>query len=908
MDNMEYDKIKRNRIEVITLAIFTLYVVGVSIMLYKEPVYWITLPMQVLLVVSWMSFITMIKTYQFRANMYALFLEINLLMYGFTVDNFQHILVSFAALIIILGLYESTKLLVLPIVSYIILLPYHLFIRKSIVFGDLSNDIQNILQLLAVPLTIYVVYFLVTEEQKNKINLLETIDELKETQKSKDDFLANVSHELRTPINTIYGMSEIVLRKDAPEDIQESLQDIRSAGKNLLSVVTDILDFSELQSGKMSLVNEPFNVTSTVNDVINMTFAKLENKDVELLVNCDISIPCSIRGDEQKLKRIILSLMDNAVKFTNEGYVSLDIQYRREDYGINMIVSVSDTGCGIKKEQLSNIFSGFTQGNGERNRNENGVGLGLSIAQALATLMGGVVSINSKENEGTKIQVVIPFEIADDTPIGQIENKDKLRFAAYFGLDGLKITALKDAYKELIVDVAKQMGVKSFLCKNIEELKAKVKSEPLTHIFTGYSEYLENKEFFDALTKSTCVVVYIDAGKEVSERKDNLIFVYKPIFAISAINVVNGNIGNQMVISGEHKAERFIMPTAHILVVDDSFMNVRVLEGLLKPYEIKITTASSGKEALNKVTTKDYDFIFMDHMMPEMDGIECMHRIRRMEDAYYKNVPIIALTANAVAGMREMFIEEGCADFLAKPVEISGLERILKKFISQEKIEYVQDNAIDSEGIGKPGASMVIGDLDIKKGILYCGSEENYLDILKMHEHDGDTNLNNIVDFYKREDWNNYTIVVHALKSSMKSIGAMRLSDMAKDLEQAGKDGRIDDILAGHDAMIKEYRRVIDMLRASEYIGNSANKVIDVETLVAVSDEELDKIIAEFEDAAYTFEADNMHGVLDRLKGCMYNGNPLDEDVANIRRKVEMSDYMSAIDSINRMKDIYRNR
>lgn len=868
------------------------------------------MPLQAMLVVAWMAYVTNLKDYLFRANLYAFLLEVAVAMYAVNVRELKDVLTSCITLIIVLGLYELPRLLWLPTISSLFIVVFHVFVLKSV---DLSNGftLQLALQLLAIPLTIYVVKFLTTEEQKNKKRMLESIEELKITQRSKDDFLANVSHELRTPINTICGMSEIVSREDLSPEVQESLRSIHVAGKNLLSVVTDILDFSELQSGKISLAEETFNITSTINDVINITLAKIGDKKIDFLVDVDANIPCGLNGDEQKLRRVILSLIDNAVKFTDEGYVKFGVGFRKEGYGINLCVVIKDTGIGMRAENLSKIFADFTQVNGKRNREESGIGLGLSIAQAIVEIMGGFITVNSTYGVGTEVQVVVPMVITDGTPIAKVKNASELKFASYLNRENFTITNSRDEYADNLVKMAKQIGVKSYICQTLGDLKKRTENENLTHVFIGTKEYREDSEYFDNIAKECMVVVFISPGEESIVNNAMLVKIYRPMFIVPIVNIVNDRSRHDKALDMTKHVDRFVMPDAHILAVDDSFMNVKVLEGLLRTYGLKLTTASSGPEALQKIRTRDYDFVFMDHMMPGMDGIECKHKIRNMEGTYYKSVPIVALTANAVAGTREMFLEEGFDDFISKPVEISGLERILKKFVPEEKIKYIDASEMTeqlSPVTGSSGDTLEFGDFDVKKGLLYCGSEENYIDILKMHRQNGEANKNDIIGFYKNEDWDNYTIYVHALKSSMMSIGAEVLSSKAKRLEQAGKEHDAAYITANHDDMIKEYERVLTILANSDRLKSESEETVDVADLKSIDDSEFDEFIKKFEDAVYTFDPANMYDLVDTLEERQYNGHALREYVTAVRRKIDMSDYMSAVDVISAVRDRYRNR
>jgi len=460
-----------------------------------------------------------------------------------------------------------------------------------------------------------------------------------------------------------------------------------------------------------------------------------------------------------------------------------------------------------------------------------------------------------------------------------------------------------------------QIGVKSYGCRTLDDLKHRTKTNNITHIFSSVAEYLEDKAFFDEMSKTMEVVLYLSPGEERYIENTRIHQLYRPLFIIPVINMINGaaeNVNMRNRISGLRGS---IMPDAHILVVDDSVMNVKVLEGLLSQYKLKLTTANSGKEALEKIVSKSYDFVFMDHMMPEMDGIECMKRIRSMESAYYENVPIIALTANAVAGMREMFLSEGFDDFVAKPVEISSIERVLLKYIPSEKIvsaptpvANASEGTTSEEYTDFSDDTLVIGDLDVNMGLLYCGGRENYLSILRMHIQKGAENLNQIEHAYDCEDWDNYTILVHAMKSSMMSIGAVNLSGMAKALEKAGRIGDVDFIRSNHFAMSLEVKRVLDEIRNSKFMTAEKEEKVDVSDLKEITAEEFDEYVTAFEDAAYTFVGENMIAVLDKMEGSQFAGESLDKELKAIRRKVDMSDYMSAYDALVAMRDKYREK
>ena len=270
--------------------------------------------------------------------------------------------------------------------------------------------------------------------------------EIEELNRAENHFFSSMSHEIRTPINTICGMSEIVLREDLNDTVRSDVFSIQTAGRSLLSIVSDVLDFSELQSGKMSLAQENYNITSTVNDLINMAAARRSGKKIELVVDCDAGLPSGLYGDEQKIRRVIMNLVDNALKFTAEGGVSIVISCRRTDYGINLIICVKDTGLGINEECQEKLFTRFNQADARRNRQESGIGLGLAISQAMVDKMGGFIMVSSKPGRGSEFQVVIPQKVTDDTPIAAVRDPKRLHVAVYIDMEQFDRVEIRDEY------------------------------------------------------------------------------------------------------------------------------------------------------------------------------------------------------------------------------------------------------------------------------------------------------------------------------------------------------------------------------------------------------------------------------------------------------------------------------
>ena len=420
------------------------------------------------------------------------------------------------------------------------------------------------------------------EEQKatyeKKVLKLEK-DAADASNKAKSDFLANMSHEIRTPMNAIIGMDEMILRTKPSDPVKKYALDIQSAGKTLLSIINDILDLSKIESGRMELISVEYRFSSVMNDVVNMTMKKAQDKGLSYTITVSEDIPSVMFGDEIRIRQIMLNLINNAIKYTHEGSVSVDVSFLKEPSMLKIMVS--DTGIGIKEEDLGKLFGSFQRLEEDKNRNIEGTGLGLNITRRLVKMMDGTIDVNSKYGEGTIFTAQMKQTVIDETPVGD------------FAQNLIRMQEHKEAYRP----------------------------------------------------------------------------------ALSA-------------------------PNARVLVVDDNDLNLEVIAGLLEDTKIKVTTAESGKECLEILHDAAFDVIFLDQMMPGMSGVKTLNVIKKEHLA--DKVPVIALTADAIAGARESYIKEGFIDYLSKPVIYDDLEKILYKYIDSSKILTPEQIEAEEEKKNRP--------------------------------------------------------------------------------------------------------------------------------------------------------------------------------------------------------------
>lgn len=906
MGKYDYLKSYERQIESIVVAIASIYCMTELILGYKNQ--WNVVGQAAVLIgllVTGIFFIGKYKTFEYRAHVTCFTSQIMILVYGIECGDFYLILSLFISLCILLGLYGVTKAMIYPFMSYNALVLYYIFVAKQLNWNMYTSNIGMVTRVLQGYLTLFLVIYLVYRYKSSQDSMLEMIAALRKSEREKDDFLANVSHEIRTPINTICGISEIILKNDVPAEMKEDMLNIQSAGRNLMSVVGDILDYSELQEGEFEIQQENYYISSTIYDIINMSMAKKSEKNLELIVDCDADMPSVLIGDEQKIRRVIMNLVNNAIEFTSEGCVCIYFGSRKEEYGINLIITVKDTGIGMTKESVENLFQKFSQADMGRTRKKGGIGLGLAIAQTIVNRMGGFITVKSELGKGSEFKIVIPQKVYDASPVVDLPNKNEISAAVYINMEQFRYTEIRDEYSENIQRLVQQMKIKCHICRNLQELKRWDKREEFNQIFISLLEYQEDPIFFDALAKRKHVHIILDHYDDAKVQNKNLSKIYKPFFVLSILAAIK----NAYAKNGEKKVEvenhQLYAPEAHILVVDDNRMNIRVVEGLLHSFGVKVSYALSGQEGIDMLASKAYDLVLMDHMMPGMDGVETFHHIRKKPDLYYKEIPIIALTANAIAGAREMFMKEGFNDFVAKPVESSVLQRTLKRHLPANKMLSVNaapEKPQVKEIAEKENNAFVIGDLDISKGIMYCGSKENYLEILASQRDSGKDTMNQAQGLFDKEDWKNYVIVVHGIKSAMMSIGAVKLSEMAKALEFAGKGEDFAFIRREHAGMIQEFERVMQILYTCNYLEAPEQEEKGIQKPELSEDEFAMKLVA-LENVTYEFDANKVIPILDELSQYVYKSKDLAKELKPVYKKVEMFDFMSAYEAVARIKE-----
>ncbi len=617
---------------------------------------------------------------------------------------------------------------------------------------------------------------------------------------AKTNFLANMSHEIRTPLNAILGMAEIILRESMGRATEEYALEIKSASENLLSIINDILDISKIESGKLEIINVDYYIASMLSDVINLSRVRLTNSPVQFTTFIHSKVPALLYGDELRIKQILLNILSNAIKFTKKGNIHFSVTSEHENGRAVLKFSVKDTGMGIREEDLQRLFMQFERVDTKKNRNIEGTGLGLAITKQLCEMMGGSISVSSEFGVGSIFTVTIPQTYDNYMPIvGIVESKNVLVYEA------------RTKYAHYLKKSLENIGSKCALCDNQSDLFNYLNAQKFDYLFVPAVHFQKIKSLKQELNRKFEIIIMTDPGDTTIYR--DATSANLPISCMQLSSILgSGNLFSHT----NEKAENFVAPHANVLVVDDNIVNLKVAKGLMAPYKFTIDTAINGALAVEKIKNNIYDLVFMDHMMPEMDGVDATNIIRKLPDEYYKNLPIIALTANALVGAKELFVKEGMNDFLAKPIEIKKLNSALLKWLPKDKICFIKKQTESKEPEKKAENSLQIEGVDTAHGITLIGGDiADYKDVLKSFYNDGILKLDTIKNSFDSENKEAYRIEVHAVKSAAASIGAKMISEQAKHLESAAiKDDR-QFIEQNTTEFLSDYKQVLDNIMQS---------------------------------------------------------------------------------------------
>ena len=647
-----------------------------------------------------------------------------------------------------------------------------------------------------------IMYFTIENPDVKMIEQLNIAkDTAEKANRAKSDFLSSMSHEIRTPLNAIVGFSECIINADSLEEAKDNANDVITASNTLLEIVNGILDISKIEAGKLELIENDYDTQKLFNDVIKLIRVRIGDKPLDFRVSIAEDLPPVLYGDHGNVKKILINLLTNAVKYTDNGYINLNVKCVKTEQICRLIVSVKDTGRGIKKEDIAKLFTKFQRVDEDRNTTIEGTGLGLAITKQLVQMMNGNIVVNSVYGEGSEFTVAIDQRLS----LAKLEPEKEENVNTNLDLTGKKILIVDD--NKLNIKVAEKIIAKYNpiidSCESGFECLEKVKINKYDLILLDDmmpkmrgSEVLvklkENPNFNTPVIVLTANAIngmeeqYLSKGfngylaKPIE--KDKLFYILNKYLGKSTQNVETKVVENQMTDYSNKK----------VLVVDDNKVNITITCNFLKPYKFNIDFCESGKECLEK-SNNNYDLIFMDIMMPEMDGVQTLHKLKENPNF---NTVVIALTADAVEGAEQKYLNEGFDDYIAKPLIKEKLDNKIKRNINKNNINYLKQNGIN-----------------INSSLELLGDIKTYNEILKEYVNGVNEKITNLTNFKNTNDMENYAILVHSLKSESRYLGFDKLADICLQHELKSKENDATYVNNNFNILLTELNNILEIVK-----------------------------------------------------------------------------------------------
>jgi len=757
--------------------------------------------------------------------------------YGLSVDlvyllSIIYVFILVPSMIVNVKKLKSKKYL--PLIAFVFLATFVMIIQK------MSPDL-----LLMTSTETFITFLMYFTIENPDIKMIEQLNIAREqadkANRAKSDFLSSMSHEIRTPLNAIVGFSEYIQTSNSLDEAKENANDIVSASQTLLEIVNGILDISKIEAGKIEIHNSAYNSYELFDGIVKLGKGRLGEKPLDYRIHIAEDIPQTLYGDHANLKKIIVNLLTNAIKYTDTGYVDFSVKCVKNNDVCRLIISVEDSGRGIKTEDINKLFTKFQRLDEDRNTTIEGTGLGLAITKQLIDLMGGKIVVHSTYGKGSKFTVAIDQKISKEV----VESK-VIDTTVDLDLTGKKILVVDDNKLNLKVATKVLEKYKPTLELSESGMDCLEKVKNTTYDLILLDDMMPRMSGSETLVRlkqmenfNTPVVVltanaisgmeknYLDQGFDGYLSKpidrDKLHEELSKVFKDSKTTDIKVK-QKEVPVEQPKELKELDLSNKKFLVVDDNKLNIKVASMVLKKYKPTIEEALSGDECLSKVDSTTYDLIFMDDMMPNMSGVETYEKLK--EKANF-NTPVVILTANAIEGQKEEYLAKGFNDYLSKPIDKQELDRVLRSlFENDSKEDKPYSKKLESTTQFSPVYVTETKDnikylkdngVDIDKALELLGDKSMYNETLMEFLHNIKDRFDKLKLYKNTSNLEDYSIEVHALKSDARYLGFNVLADLAYKHEMASKNKELEFITNDFTNLVKEINNVIKISKT--YLG-----------------------------------------------------------------------------------------